>query len=218
MKSKYIAIVFFILLSLFVYLVSVIVPAEELHKVINNVGIFGPIVYILLMFLTYVVAPLSGTPVTYAGYYAYGQKVIIYNVIATYLSYFVNFYIARRWGRSIVKKLVGKDNMEKVDILTKNYGIATLAFMRLFQGSVHDFVSFAAGLTNMKFVPYIVVSFIASIPATIIWYLLSFYTKTPAQFVILMLAIAAIFSAIFVVGSAALKTFKKRRLKLKDSQ
>jgi len=210
MKKRIVPPLFIILISLLLYLVSRSFSEEEIITFVNNTGLFAPVVYILLTLLTLVIAPFSGTPIIFAGYYAFGQKVIVYSVIAAYISYVLNFWIARKWGRGIVKKFVGEEGMRKVDDLTKDYGIVTLVFLRIFQGSINDFVSFAMGLTNMKFKVYLVVSLLASIPGTILWYYLSLNVNTPAQFTIIMLVFTLTLSFVFIVGSIFWKKFLKK--------
>ena len=210
MKKRIVPPLFIILLSLLLYLVSRSFSEEEIITFVNNTGLFAPVVYILLTLLTLVIVPFSGTPIIFAGYYAFGQKVIVYSVIAAYISYVLNFWIARKWGRGIVKKFVGEEGMRKVDDLTKDYGIVTLVFLRIFQGSINDFVSFAMGLTNMKFKVYLVVSLLASIPGTILWYYLSLNVNTPAQFTIIMLVFTLTLSFVFIASSIFWKKFLKK--------
>ena len=210
MKKRIVPLLFIILISLLLYLVSRGFSEEEIITFVNNTGLFAPVVYILLTLLTLVIAPFSGTPIIFAGYYAFGQKVIVYSVIAAYISYVLNFWIARKWGRGIVKKFVGEEGMRKVDDLTKDYGIVTLVFLRIFQGSINDFVSFAMGLTNMKFKVYLVVSLLASIPGTILWYYLSLNANTPAQFTIIMLVFTLTLSFVFIASSIFWKKFLKK--------
>ena len=210
MKKRIVPLLFIILISLFLYLVSRSFSEEEIITFVNNAGFFAPVVYILLTLLTLVIAPFSGTPVIFAGYYVFGQKVILYSVVATYISYVVNFWIARKWGRRIVRKFVGEDSLKKVDELTKDYGIVALVFLRIFQGSINDFVSFAMGLTNMNFKIYIVVSILASVPGTVLWYYLSLNANSPLQFTAIMLIFTLTLSFIFVVGSVLWKKFIKK--------
>jgi len=144
----------------------------------------------------------------FVGYYAYGRNVIFLTTVAAYLSFYINFWIARKWGRPIIQRLVGKDNMTKVDSLTSDYGLVYLFLLRVFQGSVHDFLSFAVGLTSMKFSHYIIVSTLAIIPGTALWYYLSGFVSTPAGFTLLTFGILGVFSVLFLVGS---KIHYKRR-------
>jgi len=195
---------------LVIYFLSRSIPQETTREFINQAGAFGPLAFILFSFLTYVVAPLSGIPIMFAGYYAFGNKVVFYGTFAAYLSFFVNFLIARRYGRPLVEKLVGKEDIHKVNAMVKSYGLGTLFFLRVFQGAFHDFVSYAAGLTQMKFSSYIVVSTIAIIPGTFLWYYFSSKVNTPTAFTLMSLVFATIFSAIFILGKILIKKLKKK--------
>ncbi|KKQ97288.1 MAG: hypothetical protein UT24_C0002G0037 [Candidatus Woesebacteria bacterium GW2011_GWB1_39_12] len=210
MRKRVVPLLFIVVISLLLYLLSRSFSEKEIITFINDAGFFAPVVYILLTLLTLVIAPFSGTPIIFAGYYAFGQRVIFYSIVAAYISYVLNFWIARKWGRTIVGKFVGKEDMKKVDELTKDYGIVTLVFLRIFQGSINDFVSFAMGLTNMKFKIYLVVSLLASIPGTILWYYLSLNADTPAQFTIIMLVLTLTLSFVFIMGSIFWKKFLKK--------
>jgi len=61
--------------------------------------------------------------------------------LATVISSFTNFWISKQWGRSLVIKLVGNKNMQKIDEFTEYYGVGALIFLRLFSGYMTDFVS-----------------------------------------------------------------------------
>ena len=210
MRKRVVPLLFIVVISLLLYLLSRSFSEKEIITFINDAGFFAPVVYILLTLLTLVIAPFSGTPIIFAGYYAFGQRVIFYSIVAAYISYVLNFWIARKWGRTIVGKFVGKEDMKKVDELTKDYGIVTLVFLRIFQGSINDFVSFAMGLTNMKFKIYLVVSLLASVPGTVLWYYLSLNADTPAQFTIIMLVLTLTLSFVFIMGSIFWKKFLKK--------
>lgn len=208
MKNRILPILFIVGTSLLLYLISRSFSQEEIIAIVEGAGIFAPIVYILLFLLTLVLAPLSGSPLVFAGFFAFGHAVIIYSVIAFYISYVVNFWIARKWGTKIVVRFVGKKDMSKIDNLVKSYGVATLILLRLFQNSISDFVSFAMGLTKMKFKNYFVISVLASIPSTAIWYFLSLNAETPAEFTIIMLVFTVSVSSIFILGGIILKRLR----------
>lgn len=133
-------------------------------------GVFGPIVYVALLSSTYIIAPLSGTPVFLAGYPLFGRKMIFLVYLATFFSSVINFWIARIWGRGLVRKLVGVKNIDKIDRFTQNYGVKSLIFFRVFQGYLFDFVSYAYGLTSMKFLPYLIVCALGPIPWLALWH------------------------------------------------
>lgn len=206
---------FYLLLTTFllfglIYLVGKTIPEENIRETIDEAGVFGPLVFIFISLLTYIIAPLSGAPILYVGFYAYGQSVIFLTTIAAFLSFNVNFWIARRWGRPVVEKLAGKENTDKISKLVKNYGLATLFLLRVFQGGIHDFVSYAVGLTSMDFRPYITVSSLALVPGTALWYYLSLRVSTPVAFTILNLLLVAASSSVLFLGAFVIGKWKKK--------
>ena len=85
------------------------------------------------------------------------------------LSATVNFWIAKKLGRNLVAKLFGKKDMNKIDQFTEDFGVKSLIFLRIYQGHLVDFISYAYGLTSMKFTSYIVITVLAPIPWLLLW-------------------------------------------------
>ena len=137
---------------------------------VQKAGIWAPLIFVILIALTQIFAPVSGTPIFLAGYVMFENKVQLFVYFAFLISSVVNFYVSRKWGRAWVTRLVGKDDMRKVDSFTKDYGIQSLIFLRLFQGHLADFISYGYGLTNMKFTPYMVVNILAPVPWLLLWH------------------------------------------------
>ena len=167
-KKFYPYIVVFIFISIAIFLLGSQINAEQIAEIVKKAGVFGPLLYILIFAATQIIAPLSGTPVLFAGFGLFGDQVQIYTYLATLFGASVNFWISRLWGRKLVKKLAGKD-LEKIDEFTKEYGVKSLIFLRIFQGNLVDFISYAYGLTNMQFIPYLIITAIAPIPWLILW-------------------------------------------------
>jgi uncharacterized membrane protein YdjX (TVP38/TMEM64 family) len=167
------------------YVIGRLVPEETIKSLIVNSGSFGVVVFILLTLATYVFAPISGSPLLYAGFYAFGREVILYTSIAVIISSVINFLIAKKWGKAVIVKLAGQDSLDKLDKLALNYGLVSLFIFRIFLHSFHDVVSYAFGLTLIKFKQYLVVSTLGMIPGIIFWYLVSTYTNNPLTFTLL---------------------------------
>lgn len=69
--------------------------------------------------------------------------------------------------------LIGKKGEQKVDKHTQNFGVEVLILTRLFDGFLFEWISYAAGLTNMKYKTYILITMWASIPYHIILFIFS---------------------------------------------
>lgn len=162
-------IVILLLLCLSIFFLGSRVSQEQIQELVQRAGIFGPIIYILLFASTHIIAPLSGTPIFFAGYAVFGEWIQVYTYLATLLSATISFWISRIWGRKLVQRFVGKDELVKMDEFTEKYGIKSLIFLRAFSGHLVDFISYAYGLTNIKFLPYILITAIAPLPWLLFW-------------------------------------------------
>lgn len=181
-KRDYLAILSIIAVFTAMLLIGYLIPEQSLRTAIEKAGPWGVIILIFSLWITNVIAPLSGSPFLFAGFYSYGQMSVIYAFIAAVIASITNFWIARIWGRNLVIKLAGEKNLEKIDNLTKDYGLQTLFVFRLFLKEFHDVISYAFGLTNIKFKSYFLTSTLGMIPATFIWYLISLKIRDPFTF------------------------------------
>ena len=198
-KKGYVPLIIIVVLFLVFYLIGTNIPEQTIREVIKNAGPLGPVVLIFLIWTTNVIAPLGATPFLFAGFYLYGQAVVIYGSAAAVIASVTNFWIARIWGRSIVEKLAGIDSLEKIDSLTSNYGLQALFICRVLLSQFHDIISYAFGLTKLKFLPYFIVSTLGTIPGTILWYYLSTKLNNPLAFTALTLLIAYVSLASYVL-------------------
>lgn len=191
------------------YVVSISIPQEKVRQLLVAHGPIGPLVFIGLMLATHMFSPISSSPFLFAGFYAFGENVVLFMTTAAVISFAINFWIARIWGRDLVARLIGKENMEKIDQFARNYGLVALFFLRVFLGGIHDFISYAAGLTPVKFVPYFTVSLIGVVPGTIVWYMVARKIESPVNFTIISLLMVVAFSAVFALGTFIVRKMKK---------
>ena len=199
-----------ITLFVLIFFLSRAIPEDKLRELILGTGKLGPFVFIVFMLVSYILAPLSGSPLLLVGYYIFGSTVVFYAAAAGFLATVTNFWIARIWGKSVVGSLVGEKNIEKMDDLVRHTGLLTLFFIRMFQGGIHELVSYALGLTSIRFTPYFIVSSLSMIPGTILWYLLSLRVKSSLEFMALTFIIGFIFSGLFVVPLLATRKFRRK--------
>ena len=132
----------------------------------------SPLIFICLQIIFDLFAPLSSTPLFFAGFALFGKNIILYHFLANLVSFSLNFWLARLWGKRLVKKFVGQKNLDKIDRLGDRFGLRALIFLRLGQWYLNDFTSYAYGLTSIKFWPYFLVSFFSSLPLFWVWWFL----------------------------------------------
>lgn len=181
------------------------IPKEAITQLVKDTGTWSPVVYIILHQISFVFAPVSGFPFLIAGFYLFGKNVIIYNYFVVIIGSAINFLIAKRWGRKIVRKFVGEHTLSQVDSFSKEYGKMTLIALRMFQGGIGDFVSYAYGLTTMKFRTYITITALATIPGNTLWYYIISKTTNEDLYIAVSLFLAAGSIIIFFVGRYLLK-------------
>lgn len=159
--------------------VQKIIGLAKIQQLVSESGAWGPVVLIFLIVLTHIFAPIQGSPFVILGFAVFGKWAVLYLYLATVVSSFTNFWIARKLGRDIVMRLVGKVAMSKVDHIASHEGVKVLVVMRFFQGFITDYISYAAGFTSIKFPAYYLISLIVPLPWTILLFM--FFDSIPQQ-------------------------------------
>ena len=142
------------------------IPSEqEISAWIEGYGEAGPILYLLL----YAIAPtllIPSFPITMAAGVIFGPVWgVIFASIGSTLGALLPFVIARHLARPYVeKRLHGR--MKELDQNIEAYGWVYVAITRLIPLFPFEALNFGFGLTRVRFVTYIVVSWLAMLPVT----------------------------------------------------
>lgn len=152
---------------LYVVLKMILIPliiSEGFKEFTAGLGFFGYFIVIGYTVLSHVFAPLAGTPGVLLGVTIYGIKTGMFLLyLASLISATINFWISRKFGRKLVTKLVGEKSMKEVDEFTSVEGRHVLLLSRIFGFPIFEFISYAAGLTNVSFKDYFFITAVASI-------------------------------------------------------
>jgi uncharacterized membrane protein YdjX (TVP38/TMEM64 family) len=143
---------------------------ERLQSIVDRMGLWAPAVYIALKASTYIVAPLSGSPLHVSAGALFGLGYgTLYSLAGDIMGGCVNFWISRLLGRRVVVRFVGQQGMSRIDGFYRQLGgWRALLFARLFLSSVYDFISYAAGLTSLAFRRYLVITAIGGVIPTLL--------------------------------------------------
>lgn len=143
---------------------------ESIKQYILSFGIWAPIISFLLMLLQSVAAPLPAFLITFANAALFGW---VWGAILSWSSAMAGaalcFFIAKFLGRDVVEKLTSKMAINSIDEFFDKYGKYTILVCRLLPFMSFDIVSYAAGLTSMKFMPFFIATGIGQLPATIVY-------------------------------------------------
>lgn len=170
--------------------VGVFLQSDDVQIFIEDAGIYAPIIFSIVYIITLVLAPLTGFPLWITGIGVFG---VMYTVLLTYglslVAAILNFYIARKFGRPVLKHLVSEKGVAKVDSLALHFGVEALILARLFQVFLFEWISYAAGLTKIEFRKYFIITVVASIPSNIILFFVALKINDLGQLFVILTGI-----------------------------
>ncbi len=151
-----------------VALMNAVGGVDRFRALIEAAGPFAPLAFIALKASTYVIAPLSGTPLKLAAGALFGfWDGALYALAGDMFGACLNFWIARLFRARVIAKVAGKKALKQIDEVAEHVGgWRALLAARLFLSSLYDFISYAAGLSNLSFKQFFLVSLLAGIPST----------------------------------------------------
>lgn len=127
------------------------VGIDRLRTNVAQFGIWAPFIILFLRLTSIVVPALPGTAyaILSGALFGFAQGVVVI-ALADFLACTTNFFIARRYGRAVVQRLVGERFINRLDqwsrkYLEGNFFLMTGALM----SSFFDYICYAAGLSRM---------------------------------------------------------------------
>lgn len=143
---------------------------DSLKQYILSYGALAPIISFILMIVQSVAAPLPAFLITFANAALFGW---VWGAVLSWASAMAGaalcFFIAKFLGRDVVERLTSKYAIDSIDEFFDKYGKYTILVCRLLPFISFDIVSYAAGLTSMKFLPFFIATGIGQLPATIVY-------------------------------------------------
>ena len=143
---------------------------DSLKQYILSYGALAPIISFILMLVQSVAAPLPAFLITFSNAALFGW---VWGAVLSWSSAMAGaalcFFIAKFLGRDVVERLTSKYAIDSIDEFFDKYGKYTILVCRLLPFISFDIVSYAAGLTSMKFLPFFIATGIGQLPATIVY-------------------------------------------------
>ena len=160
----------FLACGLICYLAVQSIGLELIQALVTSAGPLAPIVYVLLKAVTLVITPLTGSPLRLVAGVLFGfWEGVALSVLAGVLGGSINFWIARRFGRGVVARLLGARSLSRVEpMLDKLGNWKALALARIFVAPVWDVLSYAVGLTRLRYRTYLIVASIGELISSMI--------------------------------------------------
>ncbi|MFQ6860593.1 MAG: TVP38/TMEM64 family protein [Beduini sp.] len=126
---------------------------DSLKQFIAEGGIWGPLIFVLIQIIQVVIPIIPGGVSCAAGVVLFGPWAgLLYNYVGIVIGSFINFYLARKYGTTLVKSFVSESTYDKysnwLDKGKKFDKFFALAIF--FPVAPDDFLCMLAGLTKMS--------------------------------------------------------------------
>lgn len=146
---------------------------DDFKQYIIDLGPLGPLAVIAYTVVSHVLAPVTGAPAMIASFVIYGlHKTMLYEFIASMISATIAYFIARHYGRKLIKRLLGPKSMEDIDAFVTKKGIKVLILTRTLGIGIFDIVSYAAGIAKIPFIPYMLITLVTNALLRVIYIIL----------------------------------------------
>ena len=141
------------------------VGLENLQAQVQRFGPWSPILFVVVCALSMILAPLSAGSVFVASGVLFGQVVGFWLCfLGSLLGCSINFWLSRKLGRKMALRIVGRSSLRALDRWTHRLQSQRgLLFMILVMPLSQDLVSYAVGLTQVKFMNFLVAATISAI-------------------------------------------------------
>ena len=151
-------------------ILTIFTDQDKVIEFIRSYGTYAMVVSFFLMIFQSIAAPLPAFVITLANAAIFGW---VQGAILSWTSAMVGailcFYLARLFGRDFVVKFTSEKLLTETDKFFEKYGTKTILITRLLPFVSFDIISYAAGLTSIKFRNFIIATGIGQLPATIVY-------------------------------------------------
>ena len=168
----------FILIIILVYIslrfapeiIKLVKSPQEFRQLLLSYKYYSAFVFIFFQIIQVIIAVIPGELVQIAGGYVYGGLFgTLYSLIGILLGSLIAFFISRIFGYSLVKKLVPKKSLDKLDYLFNTRRINTaILILFLIPGIPKDVLTYVAGLTPINTIHFLVISTIGRLPGILL--------------------------------------------------
>lgn len=150
-------------------LIRFVTEPEAFRSWVDTHGVWGRILYVLCMILQILVAIIPGEPLEMVAGYAFGTvEGTLLCLLASAAGSIMVFGLVRRFGIRLVEVFYPVDRLRELRFLRKSkkrdilYGI-----IFIIPGTPKDLLCYFAGLTDMRFSTFVLISSLGRIPALV---------------------------------------------------
>lgn len=172
---------------------------ELLRSRIQSFGVWAPIVIICYHVLQVVFAPIPGQAVDVANGYIFGPWLgPCISLIGIGLGSLVAIWLARKFGRTFVRRLLGRKAIDIIDRYSGHRSLKYFFILFLLPGMPDDILCFGLGLTSVSIRRGVFTAMVGRTPGVVGAVLLGATGRTLslAQFLVLVVLVAAVWGGV----------------------
>jgi uncharacterized membrane protein YdjX (TVP38/TMEM64 family) len=138
---------------------------DTVRRWIAQAGWWSPLLFTIISSLSLIVAPFNASSTFILGGLFFGKEMGFgLSFLASLLGCSTNFWISRYFGRQVALRLLGKNSLASLDKfvyrLNHRHGIF---YMMLIMPIAQDIVSYAVGLTNIRYLNFFIALFVSGL-------------------------------------------------------
>lgn len=138
---------------------------DRVREFFLGFGILAPVVFVAVQAFQVVVAPVPGQVLGFVAGYLFGAVIGTgLSVLGAAIGTAVAVWLARRYGRPAVERLVQPRTLDTFDAAVERRGLLSLFVVFLVPGLPDDAICFAAGLTRIRLRRVVAVSVVGRLP------------------------------------------------------
>jgi uncharacterized membrane protein YdjX (TVP38/TMEM64 family) len=154
---------------------SRITDVQYLQDTFQGFGMLAPIGFMLIMALAIIISPIPSLPLSAVSGVIWGPYIgTLYAVVGAEIGAILAFLIARKLGRGLLAKFLGK-HVVICNQCSESLLMWIIFLSRLFPFFQFDIISYGAGLTTISLKRFAVATFFGMIPVT---FLVAFFGKS----------------------------------------
>jgi uncharacterized membrane protein YdjX (TVP38/TMEM64 family) len=173
--------------------ISDFLQMENITRIVQDLGVFGPVLLGLIQILQVIVAVIPGDFLIVVAGKVYGFTGGFWlNMVSTIIACFVAFFIARWAGRKVVERMVPAKVLDKWMNVVDEKGSVFFVISFLIPVFPADAMNFVAGLSQISPKKFFLVSVIGRMPKIFLMTLLSSGLQlSPITWMVIGLALVA---------------------------
>jgi uncharacterized membrane protein YdjX (TVP38/TMEM64 family) len=136
---------------------------ERVIELLKTNPVTGAVIYVVYGVISVVIITLPIVPLWPVALFIYSFWIaVLLSLLGNVFGATINFLLARKFGKPLVIKMMGKKLFEEIEHLINVDDRKTFFLMRLFGSNYFDPISYLAGLSKMSFSSFFVITFVTS--------------------------------------------------------